>query len=46
MKKEVKGNHHRGGRNSAPHNILPAAIGEPILIGAVFMLIAFKMKKG
>jgi len=29
-----------------PHNILPVAIGEPILIGAVFMLIAFKRKKG
>jgi len=29
-----------------PHNILPVAIGEPILIGAVFMFIAFKRKKG
>jgi hypothetical protein len=29
-----------------PHNILPLAIGEPILIGTVFMFIAFKRKKG
>lgn len=29
-----------------PHNILPAAIGEPILIGAVFMFIALKRRKG
>ncbi|MHB8910307.1 MAG: hypothetical protein ACYDAA_15650 [Syntrophales bacterium] len=29
-----------------PHNILPVAIGEPILIGAVFLLIAFKRNKG
>jgi hypothetical protein len=29
-----------------PHNILPVAIGEPVLIGAVFMLIAFRREKG
>ncbi len=29
-----------------PHNILPVAIGEPILIGAVFMFIALKRRKG
>nr|CBX27705.1 hypothetical protein N47_H25270 [uncultured Desulfobacterium sp.] len=28
-----------------PHNILPVAIGEPILIGAVFIFITFKRKK-
>ncbi len=27
-----------------PHNILPVAIGEPILIGFVFMFIAFKRR--
>lgn len=29
-----------------PRNILPLAVGEPILIGAVFMFVAFKRKKG
>jgi hypothetical protein len=28
-----------------PHNILPVAIGEPILIGVVFMLIALKRRR-
>lgn len=29
-----------------PHNILPLAVGEPLLIGAVFMFVALKRKKG
>ncbi len=29
-----------------PNNVLPVAIGEPALIGGVFMFIAFKRKKG
>ncbi|HDO26038.1 MAG TPA: hypothetical protein ENG95_05305 [Nitrospirae bacterium] len=27
-----------------PNNVLPVAIGEPILIGAVFMFISFKRR--
>ena len=29
-----------------PNNVLPVAVGEPIVLGAVFMLIAFRRKKG
>ena len=29
-----------------PHNVLPVAVGEPLVLGAVFMLIAFRRKKG
>ncbi len=29
-----------------PNNVLPVAIGEPVILGAVFMFIAFRRKKG
>jgi hypothetical protein len=28
-----------------PHNIFPVAIGEPVALGMVFMLVAFKRRK-
>ncbi len=29
-----------------PNNVLPVALGEPVVLGAVFMLIAFRRKRG
>ncbi len=29
-----------------PNNVLPVALGEPVLLGIVFMFVAFKRKKG
>lgn len=29
-----------------PNNVLPVAIGEPVIIGTVFMFIALRRRKG